>query len=209
MLWVAAHRSKRLAIPGVIDWGKEVSIIDSLKAALATFGGNKRPLDFSEAARRKWQQWYDGLDDQKTGLIDNILARAEAHVLRLAMIYAVLDNVAGINEQHLRAAIAVWEYCERSAKWIFGNRTGDRIADKILFALERAVGGLSRKAITTGVFNKNVHKVDIDRALELLLNARLANFAKIKTEGAEKPTEVWYVPEFEDTVTLEEPEISL
>jgi hypothetical protein len=35
--------------------------------------------------------------------------RAEAQVLRLSMIYALLDNTATIAEVHLRAALALWD----------------------------------------------------------------------------------------------------
>jgi hypothetical protein len=36
---------------------------------------------------------------------------------------------------HLQAALAVWDYCSTSASHLFGDSTGDAIADRILVAL--------------------------------------------------------------------------
>jgi hypothetical protein len=47
--------------------------------------------------------------------------RGEAQVLRLSMIYALLDGHATIELSHLKCAVACWEYCEDSAKFIFSG----------------------------------------------------------------------------------------
>jgi hypothetical protein len=39
-----------------------------------------------------------------------------------------VDRVYGKTKrapEHLEAALALWEYCEQSARWIFGTATGD------------------------------------------------------------------------------------
>src|SRR4029453_5539785 len=67
-----------------------------------------------------------------------VLSRAEAQVLRLSVVYALLDKTAAIGVTHLGAALAVWEYCEDSAHLIFGARLGDPTADRILKARRNA-----------------------------------------------------------------------
>lgn len=76
-------------------------------------------------------------------------ARAEAYVLRLSMIYALMDGTAQIKKQHVEAAIAVWDYCSESARLIFGDRTGHADVDRLMDTLE-AVGrtGLTRNEQT-------------------------------------------------------------
>jgi hypothetical protein len=64
-------------------------------------------------------------------LLGEILARGDAQTLRLSMIYALADRSRIISEQHLRAANAVWEYCEGSASFLFGDRLGNPKAEKI------------------------------------------------------------------------------
>ena len=67
---------------------------------------------------------------------------------RIALIYTLLDGQTEIGVPHLRAALAVWEYCEASAAFIFGDSLGDAVADDILRALQRAgSAGLTRTAI--------------------------------------------------------------
>jgi hypothetical protein len=64
-----------------------------------------------------------------------LCARAEAHALRLSLIYALLDGASEIRVDHVEAALAVWNYCEASIEYIFGGASGDLDADKILAAL--------------------------------------------------------------------------
>jgi hypothetical protein len=47
----------------------------------------------------------------------------------------LLDHSSVIQPTHLKAGLAVWEYVEASARYIFGSALGDRDADDILRAL--------------------------------------------------------------------------
>jgi len=72
-----------------------------------------------------------------------ITARAEAQVLRFSGIYALLDCSDKIRVEHLRAALALWDYCAASVQLIFGESLGDPTADRILDAIKRSEAGLS------------------------------------------------------------------
>lgn len=76
------------------------------------------------------------------------------HGLNPKEIYAALDRSLVIELPRLEAALAVWEYCEASARYIFGDATGDPTADRILEAL-RAAGPLNRTDISA-LFQRNV-----------------------------------------------------
>ena len=52
-----------------------------------------------------------------------------------------------VKTHHLRAALAVWQYCEDSARYISGNSLGDPIADKLLQNLHKSSKGLSQTQI--------------------------------------------------------------
>ena len=75
------------------------------------------------------------------------MARAEAHVVRLALIYALLDRAEAIDRAHIDAALALWAYAARSARWIFGDTLGDPVADDIWSAIKGVTDGLSRAEI--------------------------------------------------------------
>jgi hypothetical protein len=78
-------------------------------------------------------------------MIGSITGRAEAQVIRIALIYALLDGKPEIELVHLKAAIAVWDFCDESARQTFGDSLGDPIADTILVALRKAgTAGRSR-----------------------------------------------------------------
>ncbi|MDQ3960791.1 MAG: YfjI family protein [Pseudomonadota bacterium] len=98
-------------------------------------------IQFNEAARLQWHAVYPELSQGMPGLFGAVTSRAEAQVIRLALIYALLDLCTEIRPEHLKAAIALWEYAEGSARYIFGSALGDPLADEIYRAL-RAAGPL-------------------------------------------------------------------
>jgi hypothetical protein len=113
--------------------------------------------------------------------------RAEAQVVRLSVLYAALDCSALIRAEHLMAALAVWRYCEQSARWAFGDATGDPTADAILSALRRN-GDLDRQDIND-LLGRHLNRSRIDAALGLLLTSGLARMRREATGG--RPREVW------------------
>jgi DNA replicative helicase MCM subunit Mcm2 (Cdc46/Mcm family) len=54
-----------------------------------------------------------------------LCTRGEAHVSRLSLIYALLDNSPMIEREHIKAAKALWDYCCDSVEWIFTGKTAD------------------------------------------------------------------------------------
>jgi hypothetical protein len=84
-----------------------------------------------------------------------MFARGEAHVRRLAMLYAVLDGARSIGVPHLQAALAAWEYCERSARYVFGDDLDGTTADRILGALHCMEGPLSQTDLHN-LFHRNI-----------------------------------------------------
>ena len=106
--------------------------------------------------------------------------------MRLACIYAVMDESNIVNENHLRAALALWAYTERSVAYVFGDRLGDPVADAIMSAVKH--GELTRTDIRD-LFGRHQSQSRIDQALGLLLSA-----GKVKRESRDtggRPAEVW------------------
>lgn len=78
---------------------------------------------------------YADLSRDRPGLFGIVTARAAPQVLRLALIFAVLDGKDQISATHLLAAREVWRYCEESARYIFGEALQNTTANEILAAL--------------------------------------------------------------------------
>jgi hypothetical protein len=133
---------------------------------------------------------YPKLSDGRPGLLGAATSRAEAQVMRLATIYALLDTSAVVRAEHLMAALAVWEYAEQSAKYIFGSALGDPTADAILRALREHPEGMDRTAIRE-FFQRHKDAGEISRALNVLDEAGLARKMSQADTGG-RPREVWF-----------------
>ena len=123
-LWICAKRSQSLPDGGALSTVDFQPLVDRLRAALA-FAKMSGEMQRDAAARAAWHAVYDMLSEDQ-GLANTILARAEAQVLRLSMLYALLDQSRIIQHAHLNAALALWHYAEESAAYIFGEATGMR-----------------------------------------------------------------------------------
>jgi hypothetical protein len=144
----------------------------------------------TQAARKEWAHVYFALSEGQPGLLGAITARAEAQVVRLALVYALLDSKGEIDEPHLRAALALWEYCEASAAYIFGNSLGDPVADEIERAL-RNVGGAGMSRTEIGhLFGRHKSTDRIGAALALLATRGRARVDVRETAG--RPNEAWF-----------------
>ena len=124
-------------------------------------------------------------------MIGAMIARAAAQVVRLSLLYAILDLSDAIRVPHLEAALALWRYAEASVRWIFAAGTGNRHADRILAALIAAgPKGLTKTQIVEDVLYRNVTKFDVDEALRLLLQLDLVFFKKQKNQR--RSVEHWF-----------------
>ena len=185
---VAVRRSKLLPLGGAVPPDALEPVTEQLRAALA-FGRTERTVGFGASAEASWCRIYPSLSAEAPGMFGALTARAEAHVCRLALLYALLDCSQTIEPAHLDAALALWSYAENSARWIFGDALGDPTADEIFAQVTGHSDGMSRTEIRD-VFSRNKRAKEIDRALGLL--ERAGRLERIKgTAGSGRPIEVW------------------
>jgi len=123
------------------------------------------------------------------GLLGAITSRGEAQVVRLALIYALLDISLEIKITHLEAALAVWKYCEDSAKYIFGEKFGNDTIDTIFqhFSDNKMVG-ITSTALHK-LFGNNKPASEIERALSELL--KCGKIRMRKESGIGRPTLIY------------------
>ena len=114
-------------------------------------------------------------------------ARAEAQVLRLSLIYALLDGSPTIRPDHLEAGLAVWQYAEDSARLIFADATGDPIADRLLAAL-RSNGPMTQSEIVD-LFGRHTGAAKLGQAQEMLVSVGKIRSRKEETGG--RPRVIW------------------
>jgi hypothetical protein len=195
-LWYSTKRSKILPEGGNLNSVSFAAIQPKISKAFA-FGQKELELKRDEDAKALWAKVYPRLSEGQPGLLGAVTARAEAQVMRLASIYAVLDCSTEIKRTHLESGLAVWGYCERSARYIFGDSLGDPTADVILAAIREAGEiGLSKTQISD-LFKRNASAAQINRALSSLAEAGKLKFDKRLTEGAKRPTEFFLALNYE------------
>jgi len=135
---VCARRSKLLPEAPQAPAALISGFADRLRQALEA-SRKVGSLDRTEAAKKRWAELYGEMaEDDPGGLLGAITARPEAQVLRLAIIFALLDCERAIDVAHLEAAWAVWQYCRDSAAYVFGDAIGDEDADKLWAAIRKA-----------------------------------------------------------------------
>jgi hypothetical protein len=190
-LFVLVKRSKLLPFGGNLENEKinkltakfDEIVKDALKAGSIQ-------ITMTHSAAKEWATIYETLSTAKSGMLGAVTARAEAQVIRLAMIYALLDSKTQIDVDHLKAGLAVWQYCDASATRIFGAALGDPVADDILHALKKAdKDGLSRTSIRS-LFSGHQSSERVSAALAMLLEKGMVRMEG-KVSGG-RPVEIWY-----------------
>jgi hypothetical protein len=185
---IGVERSKLLPFGSMIDDEQLARIRDAVRLAVR-FASADRPLTFDDAARERWIDVYSELSAGQPGLVGAATARAEAHVARLALIYALLDCSERICLEHLEAGLAVWNYSADSGRWIFGDSLGDPTADEIWAAAKDRPAGVTRTEVSD-MFSRNKKRREIERALAVLEDAgRLRRETRHPERG--RAAEVW------------------
>lgn len=189
-LWLCARRSKMLPFGGkpTEKLQKELQPVASRVRDAVKRAQSDGEFHFHPEAPVGWSKVYPTLSADRLGLLGALLARAEAQTLRLACLYAALDGTLEVHIHHLRAALALWEYAERSAEYIFGKRLGDPDADTILDALRTTPEGLTRTQIRD-LFQRHRSETQIGRALKTLRDGGYVHSETAANTG--RPAEVW------------------
>jgi Protein of unknown function (DUF3987) len=181
------RRSTRLPHGGCVPESQLSDLARRLDRAIQA--ARRRGLVVRDAAANAmWERVYDALTEDRPGMLGAITARAEAHVLRFSLLYALLDEAPTIQCAHLEAALALWEYCEDSARYLFGDATGDPIADRVLAALRASPEGMTQNALFD-LFGRNLPAARVAAALERL--AQLGQVWAHKVETGGRPSTLW------------------
>jgi hypothetical protein len=110
-------------------------------------------------------------------------------VIRLSLIYALSEGADAIGARHMMAALAVWEYSERSVEYLFGESLGDAVAESTLALIRGCPLGISRTDISK-YHGNNLIAARLSGALGLLLKSGRARCEVRQTGG--RPAEMWF-----------------
>jgi len=178
-LWLSVRRTRLLPFPESPVKHLNGDLLRGLGRAIEDAQAPGE-VPWSPAAREVWEDLYVNLTmTTRYGLLGAMSARAEAQLVRLALVYALLDRSPVIDVVHLDAARALWTYAEQSVRQVFGNSTGDRGADTLREML--ADGPIDwSTARRDGGFRSGA---DLDAAVALLTSLGIAEVVKVREAG--------------------------
>ncbi|MGH2835809.1 MAG: DUF3987 domain-containing protein [Solirubrobacteraceae bacterium] len=156
----------------------------------ATLGSAQRAgqLRLSTPASRAWTDTYQRLAQPQPGIAGAISARAEAHTIRLALLYTLLDGAREIQPEHLTAALTLWDYAQRSATWALERTASDPLARQIHSALDHAPDGLTRTQLRD-LLHRNPTTQQLDHVLAQLAADGKITSQRVLTAG--RPAQLW------------------
>lgn len=185
ILWLWTERSKLLPegpnIPNELLGKHKTKLLEAIRFARNITAAVSRDREASNL----WNHIYPFLSKERSGLIGSMLSRPETQVLRLSLIYALLDRSPEIRVEHVLAALGLWDYCELTVHKVFKNQIGNPDADRILEALRKNPSGLSRAEISFQLFGRHRTPAQ-NHAINLLLEEKRISLETVKTDGRSK-----------------------
>ena len=178
-LWICARRAKLVPLPARMP-DAELAPLQRELWRLVGLAQQRGTMTMTPPAVALWESLYTELSQEHSGLAGSIINRAEAQTLRLALIYALLDGAERIAENHLQAALAMWNYAQESALYIFGNKAADPVEQKILALLE---SGEKTGTEVNKYFGGHVSKERLQTVLEELAARQRISLTKYTSGG--------------------------
>lgn len=188
-IWLYVKRSKFLPEGGSLHKQNLTTLIAEISEALE-FSKNVKEIKRDDEAKKYWECLYYDLGQRENSRFGAIQTRAENQVLRLSMIYALLDKSTRIKKKHILAAEALWEYSVQSLPHIFfssSTNVSTKAKNKLIQKLHEKER-LSRTEIVR-LYGGNKSQKEIDSILQQLSDENVISSHREKSEKSAKHTE--------------------
>ena len=192
-LFFRVRRSKLLPSGGCVSDEAMRPLRGRLERAVEAARTDRPERTRDADAAELWDHLYrNEFSADRSGIYGDVTARAAAQVVRLSLIYALLDQSQQVGVPHLKAGLAVWRFSAESAKLIFGDLLGNPVANRILGEL-RAVHpqGIPRSELSR-LLGGHCAAAEFERALMTLSGNRLAVAGRAKLGNRGRPAEWWF-----------------
>ena len=174
-LWGFSSRTKFLPDGGNIhpeEFYEEICLLTKNIGVIHDAGSFQ--VHRNEEASRYWHEIYPELTSARVGRWGSSTSRGAPQVVRISLIFCLLDGKKMIELPHLQAAKAVWDYCCSSARWAFEDFQFSPNATKLIAAL-------SHESMTIAETSQNpawraaAPSLGIDRVREILPDRWVCN----------------------------------
>ena len=192
-LFVCVQRSKEVPDEHPLNPEALARLSQATQEAVV-FAQSVGRMERTAEATTMWRAIYSKLSAKPPGLLGAATARAEAQVVRLSLLYALLDRAAAIGTEHLTAALALWRYCADSARHIF---------EPVVSEYDHAAVVLRnlKRAGATGMFMREIHELfsrnlgadKLRSILESFEKRGMARCERRVVTGTGRPRETWFI----------------
>lgn len=199
ILWVLSHRARLLPSWRGLRRPEVALLREELRLTIAHWAGTAKELEPDAEAEERWQTIYPVLSAERPGVYGALTARGDAQVARLSLVYAALDRSDVIRIEHLEAALAVWEYCASSVRFLWGEKKVssklqvllDFVKSRVRTEFAEGANSLSRTQIMVECFHRHISSDELTR---LLNEARRLNYLRCNpgSRGSRIP-ETWEI----------------
>jgi len=188
-IWIVSKSTRDIANPPPLTVPD--SILERIRDAVA-FAEKERVMEFDEQAERAYQVVYPVLKNRPENYVGQATSRARVQVRRMAMVFAVLDCSFAIRIEHLRAALAVWQFAEESASYLFGSSIRDEDSALLGFIHDKG-GKVTRTEVYVEHFQKNKASRYLDEARDRLKKTGSIDVSDERPGDGKsgRATEVW------------------
>lgn len=163
--WFAARRVRIIKRETHPDF-KQLTELQKRFAETLLRATHTQAMRRSALADAAWFALYPLLEREAGGsIVDSLAGRASTHVMRFAMIYALLDKSSVILVQHLRAATALWQYSYDSLRHHFGDTMEGWLASELYEILADAGSEGLTQTVIYNKFGRNISSAKIRAAL--------------------------------------------
>lgn len=183
-MWICSKRSKLVPNPSPMPQ-KELDEIKKNIHGIIKTNSQDVEMRLTDAAQNRWEYLYPEISKEHPGLIGSVINRAEAQVMRLAMIYALINNRHDIDICHLEAGLSFWKYSEESAIYIFSSRDDNPLNKKIITALR---AGEKTKSELHQFFGNNIAAETMNNALAELIDSKRIEYRQERSSGPKPKT---------------------
>ena len=196
-LWVHTYQAQ--VLERKVDWAdlktRFAPIAQRLRVAIQW--GQKEtddniPLLMTPEAEEAWYKGgiYRRLSSPRMGMYGIATQRRAQQVMRVAMIFAVLDCQHAIELKHITPAVALWDYCDATAAHIWGSPQVEGDVEKIVLVLKTEQARMTKYEINRRAFGGRKRPRELE---ELLTKAQatgeIVYMPPVKTGG--KPRHEW------------------
>jgi hypothetical protein len=191
-LWFAVKSEKCITRPLPVSAKVLQSFTTRLLSVLITAANQVEPRQYklTEPALEWWDREYPPMREEQPGALGTMMSRGPTFVLRIALIFAILDGSRTIEVAHLDAAMAIWKFSCQSAVYLMGKQTASGFAERLCRTIAKAKPGegMARKEMFK--HHGKTAEEFAEALAELLAAGRIRRVDK-RTGKVGKPPEVY------------------